>query len=219
MKLLALDTAMSACSAAVVEDGRVLAVRSVVMGRGQAEALMPMVRDCMVEAGFAFAALDLLAVTTGPGSFTGLRTGIAAARGLALALARPLVGVTTLEVLACGVAPAEQAGRPVLVAVDAHRGEVYAQPFSPDLAPLAPPSAWAVAAALAAAPAGPLHLVGSGAALAAAVDPARCTISSRPPDPDVTVLARLALAHYRAGRRDPVAPLYVRAPDAKLPAA
>jgi tRNA threonylcarbamoyladenosine biosynthesis protein TsaB len=219
VKLLALDTALAACSVALVEDDRVLAAQSVVMGRGQAEALMPMVRDCMAAARLDFAALDLLAVTVGPGSFTGLRTGIAAARGLALALGRPLVGVTTLEVLAHGAVPAEQGGCTILAAIDAHRGELYVQPFAADLSPLAPPSARAVADALGIAPAGPIHLVGSGAALAAAGDSARCTLSSRPPDPDVAVVARLALRRWRTGRSEAVAPLYLRAPDAKLPAA
>ncbi len=219
MKLLAIDTALSACSVAIVDGDTVLAARSVVMGRGQAEALMPMVSDAMGAAGLAFAELDLLAVTIGPGSFTGLRTGIAAARGLALALGRPLVGVTTLEVLARCARADEVGGRTILAVIDAHRGELYAQPFTHDLRPLAPPAAQSPAEVLAAAPPGPLHLIGSGASLAFAIAPGRCTLSSVAPDPDPAILARLALRHHRAGDALAASPLYIRAPDAKLPAA
>ena len=121
MKILALDSATSACSAAVWADGRVMARRHAEMARGQSEALVPMVAEVMAEVGLGFADLDLLAVTVGPGAFTGIRIGLAAARALALAAGLPLAGVSTLEAVAAA-APAD--GRPLLVVLDSKREEI-----------------------------------------------------------------------------------------------
>jgi tRNA threonylcarbamoyladenosine biosynthesis protein TsaB len=125
MKTLAVDTALGACSVAITADGATLAHRWVAMPRGHAEALAPMVEQTMAEAGMAFADLDRLAVTTGPGTFTGQRVGLAFMRGLRIALGKPLIGLTTLEVMA---AAAETEARIPFVAVlhEAKRGEVYA---------------------------------------------------------------------------------------------
>lgn len=98
--ILAVDTALSRCSVAVLQGDAVLAHLSEPMTRGHAERLAPMAAEAMQAAGLAFAALDRIAVTTGPGSFTGLRVGLAFARALAAALSRPCVGVSTLQVLA-----------------------------------------------------------------------------------------------------------------------
>jgi tRNA threonylcarbamoyl adenosine modification protein YeaZ len=125
MKTLAVDTALGACSVAITADGATLAHHWVAMPRGHAEALAPMVEQAMAEAGVAFADLDRLAVTTGPGTFTGQRVGLAFMRGLRIALGKPLIGLTTLEVMA---AAAESEARTPLVAVlhEAKRSEVYA---------------------------------------------------------------------------------------------
>jgi tRNA threonylcarbamoyladenosine biosynthesis protein TsaB len=125
MKTLAVDTALGACSVAITADGEPLAHHWVAMPRGHAEALAPMVEQAMAEAGVAFADLDRLAVTTGPGTFTGQRVGLAFMRGLRIALEKPLIGLTTLEIMA---AAAEAEARTPLVAVlhEAKRGEVYA---------------------------------------------------------------------------------------------
>ncbi|SVB53720.1 uncharacterized protein METZ01_LOCUS206574, partial [marine metagenome] len=100
MKLLALDAATTSCSVACWSGGAVIAQREETAGRRQAEILMPMVQSAMREAGFDYNMLDLIAVTIGPGSFTGVRIGLAAARGIALASGLPLTGVTTLQALA-----------------------------------------------------------------------------------------------------------------------
>src|ERR1700730_13774122 len=120
MRLLAIDTALAACSAAVfdTQQGRVIASASLPMLRGHAEALMPLIRRIMDEAGTAFRDLDRVVVTTGPGSFTGLRVGIAAARGIALAINKPAVGLSTLSAYAAPYL-ADDDSAPVVVAIDA----------------------------------------------------------------------------------------------------
>lgn len=100
MIVLALDTALDACSVALVDDDAALAMLSETMTRGQAERLAPMAREAMQEAGRTFKDVDRIAVTVGPGSFTGVRVGLSFARALALALDKPCVGVSTLEALA-----------------------------------------------------------------------------------------------------------------------
>lgn len=100
MIVLALDTSLDACSVALARGEDALAMCSETMARGQAERLAPMTREIMQSAGLEFAALDRIAVTTGPGSFTGVRVGLSFARALALALDKPCVGVSTLEALA-----------------------------------------------------------------------------------------------------------------------
>src|SRR5262245_45908159 len=102
MRLLAIDTALAACAAAVLdtETGVVLAGESITMERGHAEALMPLIERVMTQALMPFAELDRIAVTVGPGSFTGLRVGVAAARGIALAASKPAVGLSTLSAFA-----------------------------------------------------------------------------------------------------------------------
>src|SRR5271168_3272699 len=125
MKTLAVDTALGACSVAITSDGEILAHHWLAMPRGHAEALAPMVEQAMAETGLAFADLDRLAVTTGPGTFTGQRVGLAFMRGLRIALGKPLIGLTTLEVMAA--AAGAEAGTPfVAVLHEAKRGEVYA---------------------------------------------------------------------------------------------
>jgi tRNA threonylcarbamoyladenosine biosynthesis protein TsaB len=145
MKILALDSAVSACSVAIWRDGAVVAGERVELARGQAEALLPMVARVCATAGMALADMDRFAVTTGPGHFTGLRTGLAAARGLALATGRPLVGIGTLAAVAAGVPAEERALAILVVALDSKRAEAYLQPFDSSLQALAPPAARRVA--------------------------------------------------------------------------
>lgn len=130
MIILALDTAGTGCFACVFdsESGGVLSVAGEDIGRGHAERLMAFIDEALSGAGKPLEDIDRIAVTIGPGSFTGIRVGVAAARGLALALGRPAVGISTLEVLASS-ARAQHPDEPVLVLMDAKRDELYGQAF------------------------------------------------------------------------------------------
>jgi tRNA threonylcarbamoyladenosine biosynthesis protein TsaB len=211
MIVLALDTALGACSAAVTLGECVLASFSEPMARGHQERLAPMIREVMEASGLAFVALDRIAVTLGPGSFTGLRVGLSFAKGLALALGIPCVGVGTLEALAASapLAGARAAG-PSVAVIDAGRGAVYLQIFedgSPLSAPDRLPLEIAAARVIELQSGAPL-LVGPGAALLAAVAPgARIDLAATP---DITAVARLAAA----AAPTPPRPLYLRPPDA-----
>jgi tRNA threonylcarbamoyladenosine biosynthesis protein TsaB len=207
MLILALDTALETCSAAFVRGGRVLAARSEPMARGHQERIAPLVAELAREAGVAFPDFDRIGVTCGPGSFTGLRVGLAFAKGLGFALGRPVVGIGTLQALAAG------AEGPAVAVIDARRGQVYAQAFR-DGEPLIPPEALSIEdAGLRLAPFRPARLVGPGAALLAAAFP-EAEVASGGVDP--VALARLAAAAPEP--ESPPEPLYLRAPDAKLPA-
>lgn len=213
MNLIAIDTAREACSVAVVGDGVQPVTASEIVGRGHAERLFGMIAGVMAEAGLAFAALDRIAVTIGPGSFTGIRVGIAAARGFGLALGRPVVGIGTLEAHAASAR--RLAGNvPVLAVLDARRGEIYGQHFSADGKPFGLPAV--------ASPetfAGQIYddelLAGAGADLvAAALDRGGSTaIVHRHSAPDILTVAEIAVA-AEAPAAAP-RPLYLRPPDAK----
>src|SRR5262252_10088493 len=123
MRVLAIDTALEACAAAVLDTSAgITASETLGMTRGHAEALMPLVARVMNGAGIEFADLDRIAVTTGPGSFTGLRVGISAARGIALAADKPIVGVTTLTAYAAP-AVSQNGENPVISAIDARHDQ------------------------------------------------------------------------------------------------
>ena len=209
MIVLGLDTCLSSCSVAVLEGERVLGSAREVMARGHQERLAPMAREVMAQAGIGFHRLERIAVTLGPGSFTGLRVGIAFAKGLALALDLPTVGIGTLEALA-----AEASGL-VFPVVDARRDQVYLQAFEDGRALMAPDavSAETAAARIAELSQGrPFTLVGSGGPLLAGLARGATVIDAE--GADARQVARLA-----AGRQPgPLRPLYLRAPDAKLPA-
>lgn len=126
MKILAMDTAAASCSVAIWQDSNVTHHVLQEMTRGHASDLLPMVETLLQEAGLAVGDMDGLAVTVGPGAFTGLRIGLAAARGFGVASMLPVIGVTTLEALAFGVG---QQDCPVLCALDAKRADLYCQLF------------------------------------------------------------------------------------------
>lgn len=128
-----MDTAASACSVAAWEDGNTLAWRQQSMARGQAEALLPMVRAVLIEAEVKAVEFDIVAATVGPGAFTGIRIGLSAARGIALSAGLPCVGVTNLEAIAAGALKGEhRSAAALVVAIDTKRGDIYAQGFDMD---------------------------------------------------------------------------------------
>jgi tRNA threonylcarbamoyladenosine biosynthesis protein TsaB len=209
MIVLGLDTCLTACSVAVSDGARVLAHESEDMARGHQERLAPMVQRVMAEAALPFSRLERIGVTVGPGSFTGLRVGLAFAKGLGAALGAPVAGVGVLEVLA---AAAEGL---VFAAVDARRDQVYLQGFEGGRALMAPDAlelGTAAARVAEIAADRPVTLVGSGAPLLADVAPAARVLV--PAGADARLVARLAAARAPA----PARPLYLRAPDARLPA-
>ena len=213
MKILAADTALGACSVAVLDGEKILAHRFVLMDRGHAEALAPMADEAMRAAGIAFSALDRLAVTTGPGTFTGQRVGLAFMRGMRLALKRPLTGITTLEAMAA--AAMEEANTHYAAALhDAKRGEFYFQMCSRDGALFAP-RIGSLDEAVNAMNSETIALAGTGAE-AFALQAKNKTIVTTIRQPDALWVARLALRAEPSDEQ--VRPLYLRAPDAKLPA-
>ena len=222
MKLLGFDTATTACSAALWAGGAVTAHKRIEAPGGHAEALVPMLREVAAEGGTTLAAVDAFAVTVGPGSFTGIRIGLATARGLALAGRRPLIGLSTLEVLAAGVPAGEREG-PILAALDAGRGRLYAQLFDRSLRALSEPEALTAEALpdLMAGVGGPLVVAGTGreAALAALTPAIEARAATGSPAPDARVLVRCAAARAEAGGEHdaavPVRPLYLREAGAK----
>src|ERR1700704_5422858 len=168
MLILAIDTALDACSAAVLDTdaSKMLAQESQPMKRGHAEALMPLIARVMKESGVAFASLDRIAVTAGPGSFPGLRVGLSAARGIGLAANKPVVGLTTLTAYAAPVV-GQNAEQPVISAIDARHDHVYFQVVSGNGSSLIRPRVAPVEEALAASRFGAPHLVGNAAQILA----------------------------------------------------
>ena len=217
MRILALDTSLAACSVAVLDGGAVRARRHDVIGRGHAEQLMPMLAEVLAAAGVGVEDMDRLAVTTGPGTFTGIRVGLAAARGLALATGKPLIGVTTFEALVAAQSGSDAAGRPALVAIDAGRSDLYAQVFSPARVPLTPPAIVATGDIPALLPAGSVWLIGPAAESVTAAAGARAAdlvLASVPIDPDAMHVGLLAaLRALPALGAPPVGPLYLRMPS------
>jgi tRNA threonylcarbamoyladenosine biosynthesis protein TsaB len=222
---LSLDSAGHACSVAVWREGSVAARRLVEMTRGHGERLLPMVAETMAAAEIEMAALDAIAVTVGPGSFTGLRIGLAAARGLGLALARPVVGITSFLAVAASLPEALREGRDIIVALDTKREDFFLQSFDRRLRALGPARLLAPAEAIAALPARPLLLAGDGAPLLAPLLPADGDIAI-PPGPGHADAGRFAglVAHLlsQAGGAPEGAlllpePFYLRGPDVKLP--
>lgn len=217
MLILAIDTALDACAAAVLDTdaGEFLAQESLLMKRGHAEALMPMIARVMQSADLAFTSLDRIAVTVGPGSFTGLRVGISAARGLALAAKRPAVGLTTLSAYAAAVV-SQNRPAPVISAIDARHDHVYFQIVAGDGSQLVRPCVAPIDEAIAASQFGAPHLVGNAAGILAdrwpenGVQPVAVDAQ---PAPDIGWVAWLGAAADPGAT--PARPFYLKAPDAK----
>jgi tRNA threonylcarbamoyladenosine biosynthesis protein TsaB len=211
VKLLAVDTALGGCSVALLEDGKILAHIFEAMDRGHAERLAPMVAEAMH--GTDFSTLERLAVTTGPGTFTGQRVGLAFMRGLRLALHIPLTGVTTLEAIAAAAMHETGKSRGSVIH-DARREEAYLLLQEGGAITLEPAVMLFQDAVERIRAFGPCALAGTGAGAASSSLGLDFTLSSLR-QPDALWVARLA--QKRPASKDVPGPLYLRAPDAKLP--
>jgi tRNA threonylcarbamoyladenosine biosynthesis protein TsaB len=217
MLLLAIDTALDACAAGILDTGtgQLVAHESLPMKRGHAEALMPLLARVMAQSGIAFSALDRVVVTTGPGSFTGLRVGLSAGRGIGLAAGKPVVGVTTLAAYAAPVVT-RSGEAPIIAAIDARHDHVYFQAVSGNGTSLQRPCVVPIEEAIEAARFGAPYLVGNAANLLAArwpIDAPQPVAIDEQAAPDIAWVAWLGAAV------DPqtalARPFYLRAPDAK----
>ena len=219
MLILAIDTALDHCAAAILDTdtAAMRAQESLPMKRGHAEALMPLIARVMKAADVPFTALDRIAVTIGPGSFTGLRVGLSAARGLALAANKPAVGVTTLSAYAAPVV-SEDGPHPVISAIDARHDHVYFQVVGGNGEELVAPQVAPINEVLAAAHFGAPHLVGNAASLIAERWPQDAdtpvAVDTRPA-PDIAWIAWLGAA--ADPELSPARPFYLKAPDVKVP--
>ena len=215
MRILAIDTALGACSACVLDEGadQPLALESLAMERGHAEALMPLIERVMDQVEGGFASLDRVAVTVGPGSYTGLRVGVSAARAIAFAAEIPAVGVTTVAAVAAPLVGRE-GGRVIAAALDARHGQVWFQALSSEGRQLVSLRQVGYRDAARAIGSGPVSLTGSGA-LAVANEAWAIGLDAVVVDdsraPDVTWVARLGLIADPASA--PPRPLYLKAPE------
>ena len=218
--VLAFDTALAACSACLSRDGNALAHRLEYLQRGQSEALVPMIAEVLSQAGAVIDDVDLIATTVGPGTFTGLRIGLATALGLGLATGKPVLGLTTLEV----VASAQRRADPFVVALETKRSDFYVQMFHEPNSALAAPSALEADAILEALGTTTPPLAGDAAdRLATALADRGCRLArlDGPPLPDARIIAALAARRgveystFKPGKAPQ--PLYLRAPDVTIP--
>jgi tRNA threonylcarbamoyladenosine biosynthesis protein TsaB len=220
--LLALENSADSCSVALWDAAAPAPEAEIAFdrsdrARGQADHLVEMVDTVLGRAGLDYQALRAIAVNCGPGSFTGVRSAVAAARGFALAASLPVVAVSGLEALAGSVdAPG---GAPILAAIDAGRGEVYAQTFAPGLQPLTEPRPLAPAWAVGAVADRACVLVGSGAPLVAAALPEHARVTMAAVELDARAIARRAVRRLASGELPQpgfaLRPLYLREPDAR----
>lgn len=223
--IIAFDCAGNACSAALWRHGEVRARRFEAMSRGHSERLVPMIEEVMAEAAVAYRRLDAIAVTRGPGGFTGVRIGLATARGLALALDRPIIAVGNLLCVAASVPPDERRGRSIVVLLDAKRNDLYLQAFAADLSPLGAACAVAPERLDRLLPPGPLVLVGDAVEQAALAPRRRDVLVSRAPTfSDAVRVAELAARRPLPAAgfdpalgTEPATALYLRPPDVTLP--
>jgi len=222
MRILALDCSGAACSAALWSEGAIRAHRLEPRPRGHAERLLPLILEVAAEAGMALSSLDLFAATTGPGSFTGVRVGLATLRGLALAASRPMLGISSFAALAHGTRREERGGRLLLALIESKREELFVQAFAENLETSGPARALAPHELAAWSGGAPLLLAGEGAArAAAALAAAGCDLrlASGSAHADAAVVAALAAGRAAEARREPPAPLYLRPPSVTSPAA
>lgn len=221
-KILAIDTASSACSVAARIDGKTCARVFERMSRGQSEALVPMVMGVLSDLRMKLDVFDLIAVTRGPGAFTGLRIGLATARGLSLASNVPCFGVTTTQAIAEAAQDRGEVLAPLVVALDSKRSDIYIQVFNPEGCVLSDPEAIPIEGlrpridelSLT----GPVRVVGDASDRVLSEMPEICIKSDASEVPDAAFVAQLAERLYIPGTPiNPPAALYLRPADAALP--
>ncbi len=196
-RILSLDAATTACSVALWVDGQIVAKRFEAMSRGQSEALLPMVSAVLKESGIDKP--DLIAVTVGPGAFTGIRIGLAAARGLGLAWNIPVAGISTTLALAATVPAKDRQGHSIVVVLDSKREDRWVQVFDDQLNALTPPQS-----------ALPDQIKSMVTAPAIVLDdPTLYT--------DASIVAQLAADGWKNGTTLPPQPLYLRPADVTMP--
>jgi tRNA threonylcarbamoyladenosine biosynthesis protein TsaB len=209
MRVLAFDCAGASCAAAVLAEGQIVAQDTVMAERGHARLLMPVLVDLLRDAGLTFQHIDRFAVTTGPGSFTGIRVALAASRGLTLGTGKPTVGVTVFEALAAAALRTAFAAPRLLVAVESGRAECFLQLFARDGVPLADGVGLTPEAARGWAGSGPFALAGDAAwRIEPHLDAPEAT--------GVTAVDPADIAQLAATRAPgpPPLPFYLRPPDA-----
>jgi len=228
MRVLALDTSTTACSVAIGTMDRsvrnILAHRFEVMARGQSEALAPMVQSVLDEAGFGVSDMDFVAVTTGPGAFTGVRIGLSMARALGLSAEIPVIGVSTLHAVAHGIPEINRAQACTLVIMDTKRDDVYVQVFSPSLSPITDPDIIAAEeiSALIGTQKGQPDMILAGDAVCRVVpflsdNDANVRVYAETVLPDAAVVADMALSITPPSADTPLpSPIYLRPPYAKI---
>jgi len=220
MKVLALDTALFGCAVGVYDpDTAIAKAAQESMTRGQAERLVPMVKEVIADAGLMFSDIDLIATTIGPGAFTGLRIGLSTAQSFGLALDIPVAGVTTLEVLAAQFFAGHSLEKSeyLLVLIETKREDYYCQLFDTDEQPASAPQALALSA---------VHQMIEGKAVKVIGDALdRFGAASERTDIqsvlgfnliDPVVMARLALEQHKAGAAQEARPLYLRDADVSV---
>jgi tRNA threonylcarbamoyladenosine biosynthesis protein TsaB len=215
--ILAIDTSMSAASACTLASGtdEPAALQTTAMERGHAEALMPLIEAVINKTPGGFEALTRIAVAVGPGSFTGIRVGVSAARAIALARELPVVGVSTLAAFAAPWLAADNE-QIVAAAIDARHGNIYVQAFAPGGRSILTPRLMTPREAVRAIGSGPICLTGSGAPLLAAealIVGIEAKICGELHAPDILQVARLGFVADPATA--PARPFYLKAPDAK----
>ena len=221
MRFLFFDTSLDRLSAGLAHEEQVIAEHSEDCPRGHADRLTPLLRDLMAAAGLRFGDLDGIGCTLGPGTFTGIRSGIAAARALGLAANLPATGVTTLDALAHTLICVEPAKAPVTAVIDARRGELYFRHFRPDGTPVGAPLRAPAASAKSHCPPGTRLLVGSGAAILRDVlgcGLPRTDVRAPSPRALAVTLNRALRRHQGHGYISGPKPLYLRPADATPPA-
>ncbi len=228
MIILGFDCSGGACSAAILRGGEAIAHKLVTADRGHAGLLIPLINGVLADAGCSYSDIDCYGVTVGPGSYTGIRIGLATARGMAAASAKPLIGVTTTQAVAHRIArqyPSEMtAGRAMAICLDTKRADVYLQCFADDLTEHSSPAALSVHSAVAALPDGKILVAGSSAAEIIEAS-GRADVVGLAGDQgltdaiDVAAISADIVLNRKQNDMAPPHALYLRLPDVTLPAA